>query len=203
MFNSDKVPTGITRSFTLLTCAGMSTLTHSGRFFQATPSGLFCPDRTIQTAPFKQFHSAALFSPFCYDDPVQTIMPFCSCRPVWSHPPDLVPLGFTSGLSLFACPYLLFVLSILFLLFLLLLLLLPSTSFPVSCSLSHTLILSPLHANVLLVATRLLTSPVVLGQNVVLFFETRREVRWRIEPYQKADVRYRIFVLLQKIGRIG
>ena len=124
MFNSDKVPTGITRSFTLLTCAGMSTLTHSGRFFQATPSGLFCPDRTIQTAPFKQFHSAALFSPFCYDDPVQTIMPFCSCRPVWSHPPDLVPLGFTSGLSLFACPYLLFVLSILFLLFLLLLLLL-------------------------------------------------------------------------------
>ena len=136
MFNSDKVPTGITRSFTLLTCAGMSTLTHSGRFFQATPSGLFCPDRTIQTAPFKQFHSAALFSPFCYDDPVQTIMPFCSCRPVWSHPPDLVPLGFTSGLSLFACPYLLFVLSILFLLFLLLLLfllflsLLPSHFFP-------------------------------------------------------------------------
>ena len=51
-------------------------------------------------------------------------MPFCSCRPVWSHPPDLVPLGFTSGLSLFACPYLLFVLSILFLLFLLFLLLL-------------------------------------------------------------------------------
>lgn len=51
-------------------------------------------------------------------------MPFCSCRPVWSHPPDLVPLGFTSGLSLFACSYLLFVLSILFLLFLLFLLLL-------------------------------------------------------------------------------
>ena len=44
---------------------------------------------------------------------------------------------------------------------------------------------------------------VIFGQNVVLFFETRREVRWRIEPYQKADVRYRIFVLLQKIGRIG
>lgn len=48
-----------------------------------------------------------------------------------------------------------------------------------------------------------LTRTVILGQNVVLFFETRREVRWRIEPYQKADVRYRIFVLLQKIGRIG
>lgn len=48
-----------------------------------------------------------------------------------------------------------------------------------------------------------LTRTVILGQDVVLFLEARREVRWRIEPYQKADVRYRIFVLLQKIGRIG
>lgn len=48
-----------------------------------------------------------------------------------------------------------------------------------------------------------LTRTVILGQDVVLFLEARREVRWRVEPYQQTDVRYRIFVLLQKIGRIG
>lgn len=48
-----------------------------------------------------------------------------------------------------------------------------------------------------------LTRTVILGQDVVLFLEARREVRWRVEPYQQTDVRYRILVLLQKIGRIG
>ena len=48
-----------------------------------------------------------------------------------------------------------------------------------------------------------LTRTVILGQDVVLFLEARREVRWRVEPYQQTDVRYRILVLLQQIGRIG
>lgn len=48
-----------------------------------------------------------------------------------------------------------------------------------------------------------LTRTVILGQDVVLFLEARREVRWRVESYQQADVRYRILVLLQQIGRIG
>ena len=48
-----------------------------------------------------------------------------------------------------------------------------------------------------------LTRTVILGQDVVLFLEARRKVRWRVESYQQADVRYRIFVLLQKSGRIG
>lgn len=48
-----------------------------------------------------------------------------------------------------------------------------------------------------------LTRTVILGQNVVLFLEARREVRWRVESYQQADVRYRILVLLQQIGCIG
>lgn len=48
-----------------------------------------------------------------------------------------------------------------------------------------------------------LTRTVILGQDVVLFLEARREVRWRVESYQQADVRYRILVLLQQIGCIG
>lgn len=44
---------------------------------------------------------------------------------------------------------------------------------------------------------------VILGQDVVLFLEARRKVRWRVESYQQADVRYRILVLLQQIGCIG
>lgn len=48
-----------------------------------------------------------------------------------------------------------------------------------------------------------LTRTVILGQDVVLFLEARRKVRWRVEPYQQTDVRYRILVLLQQIGRIG
>lgn len=48
-----------------------------------------------------------------------------------------------------------------------------------------------------------LTRTVILGQDVVLFLEARRKVRWRVESYQQADVRYRILVLLQQIGCIG
>lgn len=48
-----------------------------------------------------------------------------------------------------------------------------------------------------------LTRTVILGQDVVLFLEARRKVRWRVESYQQADVQYRILVLLQQIGRIG
>ena len=43
---------------------------------------------------------------------------------------------------------------------------------------------------------------VIFGQDVVLFLEARREVRWRVEPYEQTDVGDRVFVLLQEVCRV-